>query len=328
MANQREVPPNLLKGPWLRWADDGTVTFRWRPAILLFALTVVQCVLMAWIARRTDHWLGVPMILGAATGLLIWTAVQGRRHLRVARSPGGRFRLPLTDWFLLMAAAAAVAAGYSINDRQRSVELARRQALKAQALELIGPNGAFDRDHRAQIWLTIGDPTFDDARLAELLKRLAYDQQRYGITRLIFSAGPWITNPSLSPTGQPLYWPRLTGGSVDRLSKLTSLTDLQLSGTAVGASHAARLLALPNLNVLGLTEVVPVKIADPVLKANPRLMLHDGPAPWRRRDTATATQPKPPPQPTVASPPAPNPGSPPGSRGSGAARSSPSLPSP
>lgn len=279
----------------------------------------IACLLMAvWVGcalsiqARTDAWFGPSLLFGLAITNVLYLVLQTRRDLRVANESQAWHRLPLIDAFLLFTAACVLAAGIGLNWRDRASELARRQEVRIAAEAIIGPHGKLERDHRSRVWLTIGDQTFDDARLDKLLDLLSYDQQRYGITRLVFSGGP-----GNRITSGRLAWPLVTDDSVDRLSELASLTDLHLHGTAISASQADRLLALPNLRMLGLTETVPDEVAAAALKANPGLMLQ-GPFPGSIWNASSATPTTHPPPPAAVSPQAPSRDSPPGSPGLGA----------
>lgn len=251
MPADPKVPANLLKSPMLRWADDGTVRFRRRAYSFFVALGVgILCFAWLWFSRRNDMWLGPPMIIGGCVGVLLWMVVQGRRHLRVARSPGGQFRLPLADLFLLTAAVAAVAAGYSINDHQRSAELARRQQLKSDASELLGPGGSLDRDHRGCLRLTVADPAFDDTRLKQVAELLRDDDRRYGVTRFALKVTSGMT-PARVIDGDA--WSGLTDRSVATLLAWESLAELEVFGSRVSAAGAEQLTGLPDLRWLRMT---------------------------------------------------------------------------
>lgn len=333
-VSEPTVPDNLRQSPLLRFGEDGEVRLRFGWVFWMqWALSVVAVAALLYLSRVNDAWFVPPLIVGGFTAFFIWKAIQVRRHLRIARSPQDFFRTPLIDIFLLTAAVAVFFAGWTINDRQRSAELTRRSEIKRAAAEILGPNGNLERDRRARVWLTIGDPTFDDARFLQLLELLEYDQQRYGITRLGFVAGPWISRTSsLQPwsgftkTLQP--WPRFTEASVEPIAQLTTLHGLWLNGTAIRAAEATSLLALPNLKTLSMSDAFTDEVADRALQANPELQLTDGRG-WPRQLITAPVTPMvttPPPRPAAGSRPPANPGSPPGLPGWGAAPLSLSSP--
>lgn len=304
----------------------GEVRIRWGALSVGLIVSALAAGCLLFVSQQLDAWYGPPLIVGGFVALLVWHFVRVRQLLRAARTPEKSFTMPLVDLFLITTAVAIFATGYSVNDRRRSAELVRRAEVQQAALEIMGPHAEFERDHRAKVWLTIGDPTFDDARLTELLNLLEDDRRRYGVTQLMFVLVP---GTQISPEAPPLvHWPGLTDQSVEPIASLTLLSELWLQGTAISSRGAERLLELPNLRSFSTSEPFDDDVAAAAFESNSNLSLMDGPGwPERRLPRGASKTPATPPLPPVAGPPPPaNPGWQPGLPGSGGGSLSPSLP--